>query len=44
MVKNLEEEVEMKNGKIENFYKILGYKYYDQVNKNQLVYCDRKIS
>ena len=43
-MKNFEEEVEMKSEKIENFCENLGYMYYDQVNKNQLIYCDRKIS
>jgi len=43
-VKNLEEEVGMKSEKIENFCKNLGYIYYNQVNKNQLVYYNGKIS
>jgi len=36
-------EVGIKSGKIENSYENLGYKGYDQVNKNQLVYSNEKI-
>jgi len=34
MVKNFEEEIGMKNGKLENSYENLDYMYYDQVNKS----------
>ncbi len=44
MMKNFEEEVGMKSEKIENSCENLDYMHYDQVNKNQLVYSDGKIS
>jgi len=34
MMKNFKEEIGIESRKIENSYEILGYMYYDQVNKS----------